>query len=72
MTYAAKIQNDYVIEIIVGDYEWANANLDGIWVDCTTNDNDVAAAVGYVYDETTNQFSLPPKPEPIIEPIDEP
>ncbi len=65
MIYAAKIINVDVVQIIVGDYEWANTNLDGVWVDCTTDDNDVAAAVGYVYDATTQTFSPPSPPEPV-------
>jgi hypothetical protein len=57
-TYAAQIKENVVTEIIVGDYEWANENLEGEWVDCT-EDNELIAGVGYNYDAKTNQFIAP-------------
>ena len=55
-TYAAEISTGIVSEIIVGDYVWANENLDGAWVDCT-NDGELIAGIGYAYDGTN--FTAP-------------
>lgn len=33
-TYAACVEDGVVTNVIVGTAEWANANLDGVWVDC--------------------------------------
>ena len=40
--YAAQINAGIVTQIIVGDYVWANENLDGEWIDCTCGDNPCA------------------------------
>lgn len=56
--YAAKIVDEIVEEVIVGDYVWANANLDGNWVDCT-NDGEIIAGIGYTYNLTTGIFAPP-------------
>lgn len=63
-TYSALLDNNVVTEIIVGDYVWANENLDGEWVDCTDN-GDLIVAVGWVYDYDTEEFTPPPTPEPV-------
>jgi hypothetical protein len=63
-TYAAEISTGAVNEIIVGDYKWANKNLNGQWVDCTCGE-EPCAGVGYVYDTTTKTFSPPPAPTPL-------
>jgi hypothetical protein len=35
VSYCAEIGKDScVVRVIVGTAEWANANLDGVWVDC--------------------------------------
>jgi hypothetical protein len=60
-TYAAQILDNIVIEIIVGDYVWANENLEGEWVDCTDN-GELVAAVGYIYDPVAQTFTPPPPP----------
>jgi hypothetical protein len=62
--YAAEISTGAVNEIIVGNYVWANENLNGQWVDCTCND-EPCAGIGYVYDATTETFSPPPAPTPL-------
>jgi hypothetical protein len=56
--YAAKISNNIVQQIIVGDYVWANENLNGEWIDCTDN-NDLTIAIGWVYDEVSDTFVAP-------------
>ena len=61
-TYAAEISTGIVSEIIVGDYIWANENLDGDWVDCT-DDGELMAGIGYSYDAATGTFTPPPQPE---------
>jgi hypothetical protein len=60
-TYAARIADNVVEEIIVGDFVWANENLEGEWVDCTDN-GELIAGVGYTYDADTNDFVAPPAP----------
>jgi hypothetical protein len=56
--YAAEISTGIVSEIIVGNYEWANDNLTGEWVDCT-DDGNLTIAVGYSYDSATQEFVAP-------------
>ena len=60
--YAAQLKENVVQQIIVGDYVWANENLEGEWVDCTDN-GDLSIAIGYIYDSTTQTFTAPPPPE---------
>ena len=60
--YCASIVSNVVNEIIVADYEWAIANLDGEWKDL--GPEPLTIAVGWIYDPTTNTFSPPPDPEP--------
>lgn len=61
--YCALLVQNVVTEIIVGDYVWANENLDGEWVDCT-NDGELTVAIGYTYDPDTQEFTAPPTIEP--------
>lgn len=61
-SYAAQIVDNIVTEIIVGDYIWANENLEGKWVDCTDN-GELIAGVGYIYDPATETFTAPPPVE---------
>jgi hypothetical protein len=49
--YTAEIGTGIVSQIIVGDYVWANENLDGEWVDCTTN-GDLIIGIGYTWNGT--------------------
>lgn len=62
--YAAQLENNIVVQIIVGNYIWANENLDGEWVDCTEN-GELIAGIGYIYDPATETFSAPVPPTPI-------
>jgi len=49
--YAAKLLDNVVQQIIVGNHVWANENLEGEWVDCTVN-NDLVIGIGYTWDGT--------------------
>jgi len=66
--YAAQIVANVVIAVIAGDYEWANANLDGTWVDCTCGENPCASP-NYTYDPMTQDFSAPIYPPEPVEPL---
>lgn len=56
--YVAQLTNNIVEAIIVGDYDWATANLDGDWHDL--GPEPLTVAIGYTYDAATNTFSAPP------------
>jgi hypothetical protein len=58
--YAAQLKDDVVQQIIVGDYIWANENLEGVWVDCTNND-ELVAGIGFTWNGT--DFVPPTIPE---------
>ena len=49
--YAAEIKGTLVVQVIVGDYVWANENLDGDWIDCTCGDNP-CAGIGWTWNGT--------------------
>jgi hypothetical protein len=49
--YAAQLKDNVVQQIIVGNYVWANENLEGVWVDCTVND-DLVIGVGFTWNGT--------------------
>lgn len=55
--YAAEISTGIVTQVIVGDYVWANENLQGEWVDCTCGD-EPCAGIGYTWNGT--DFVAPP------------
>jgi hypothetical protein len=55
--YAAQIDAGIVSNIIVGNYVWANENLEGEWVDCTCGD-DPCAGIGWTWNGT--DFVAPP------------
>ena len=57
--YAAQILDNIVTWVILGSAEWANENLEGDWVDCTTENNEPAASEGFTYDATTQTFTAP-------------
>ena len=63
-TYSALLVQNIVTEIIVGDYVWANENLNGEWVDCTDN-GELTIAIGYTYDPKTQEFIAPIYIEPV-------
>jgi len=54
--YAALIVDELVVQVIVGDVEWANERLPGLWVG-----SDVLVGIGCGYHD--GQF-WPPEPEP--------
>jgi hypothetical protein len=56
--YCALVANNVVTEIIVADYAWATANLDGDWHDL--GGEPLTVAIGWLHDATTNTFSAPP------------
>ncbi len=56
--YVAQLANNIVEAIIVGDYEWATANLDGDWHDL--GPEPLTVAIGWIYDADTDTFSAPP------------
>ena len=49
--YAAEINGTLVVQVIVGDYVWANENLNGDWIDCTCGDNP-CAGIGWTWNGT--------------------
>jgi len=53
--YVARMSGDTVTAIIVADYEWVQANLDGEWHDL--GPEPLTVGIGYVWDGTT--FSGP-------------
>jgi hypothetical protein len=52
--YSAKVVNSVVTEIIVADYSWATANLDGEWHDL--GGEPLTVAVGDTYDAVNDVF----------------
>lgn len=64
--YCALVVNTVVTEIIVADYEWATANLEGDWHDL--GGEPLTVAIGWLYDSATDTFSPPPPPpDPVTE-----
>lgn len=59
--YCAKLVNSVVTEIIVGDYAWATANLDGEWHDL--GGEPLTVGIGYTYDADLDEFVAPPPTE---------
>ena len=56
MKYAAKIVENEVVQVVVGDAEWAAANLGGFWVG-----SDTKVGVGWLWNGET--LTAPPPPE---------
>lgn len=54
--YAARIDGNTVVEVIVGDAEWAEARLGGVWVGSETK-----VGVGWLLVDGT--ITPPPAPE---------
>jgi hypothetical protein len=59
--YVAQLANNIVEAIIVGDYDWATANLAGEWHDL--GPEPLTVGIGYIYDPATDTFTPPPTPE---------
>ena len=55
--YCALVANNVVTEIIVADYAWATANLDGDWYDL--GGDPLTVAIGWFYQD--GQFVAPPE-----------
>jgi hypothetical protein len=55
-TYAAKVENSMVTQVIVGTPEWAESRLGGTWVA-----SDVKVGVGWTVQDGV---IVPPEPEP--------
>lgn len=58
--YVAKLADNTIDAIIVGDYDWATANLAGEWHDL--GPEPLTVAIGYTYDPDTDTFT-PPEPD---------
>lgn len=59
--YCCLIINGVVDQVIVADYDWALANLEGDWHDL--GGEPLTVGVGYTYDVDTNTFIAPVMPE---------
>jgi len=70
--FAQLDQNDFVINVHCVTQEFLEANPDrypGVWVETFFDtDGKTYAGIGFIYDFDTQDFTPPPK----IEPIDEP
>lgn len=55
--YCAKVENGIVTEIIVADYTWATANLQGDWHDL--GGEPLTVAIGMIYNSDIDQFVNP-------------
>jgi hypothetical protein len=60
--YCALVANSTVTEIIVGDIDWAKANLDGDWHDLGSEP--LTVAIGWTYDADLDEFVAPAPIEP--------
>jgi hypothetical protein len=55
--YCALVANGTVSEIIVAEYAWATANLDGDWHDL--GPEPLIVAIGFTYDADLDEFVAP-------------
>ena len=60
--YVAQLADNVVEAIIVGDYDWAVANLPGNWHDL--GPEPLTVGIGYTYNPITDTFT-PPPPDPV-------
>jgi len=56
--YCAEVKDQVIINIIVSDYAWATANLDGDWHDL--GGDPLTVGIGYTYDAVNDVFVAPP------------
>jgi len=56
--YCALVVNNVVCEIIVADYEWTLANLQGDWHDL--GGDPLTVAIDWLYNPTNDTFTAPP------------
>lgn len=61
--YCALVVGGIVTEIIVADYAWATANLQGDWHDL--GGEPLTVGIGYTYDAVNDVFVAPTPPEEI-------
>jgi hypothetical protein len=54
MTYAAKVEDGTVVQVIVGDADWAQSRLGGVWLD-----SEVLVGIGWL---VVDGQILPPEP----------
>lgn len=59
--YCALVDNGVVTEIIVADYAWTTANLQGDWHDL--GGEPLTVAIGWLY--KNGKFIAPPTPKPL-------
>ncbi len=57
INYCAKVENGIVAEVIVADYAWATANLEGDWHDL--GGEPLTVGIGYIYDAVNDVFVAP-------------
>ena len=60
-TYAAKVTDGTVTQVIVGSAEWAEQRLGGLWVNSST-----LIGIGWTWDEE-NGFQPPMSPDTSIQ-----
>ena len=61
--YCALVVSEIVTQIIVADYAWATANLEGDWHDL--GGEPLAVGIGYIYDAVNDVFTTPTTNEEI-------
>lgn len=63
--YCALVEHGKVVAIIVAEYEWTEANLEGDWHDL--GEEPLEVAIDWTFDKVSNSFSPPPIVEsPIV------
>ena len=65
LTYAAELNDNTVVRVIVGTAEWAVEHLGGVWVDPPE-----LVGIGWTFDGTN--IVPPPAPEPDPDDIEAP
>lgn len=52
--YVAQVRQGVVVQVIISDYEWATANLEGEWHDL--GGDPLTVGIGYTYDALNDVF----------------
>jgi len=52
---AAQIENNIVVQIIVGSSDWANDKIGGTWIDIS----ELSIGLGFTYKKDSNTFTAP-------------
>jgi hypothetical protein len=72
-TYAAKLENGEVTQVIVGDAQWATENLGGEWVPCEKySDTETYPGIGYGYDRNHPRKFAPFAPPGLEKALNDP